>query len=98
MIKFGSIDSEDIKKSRLTAIRRDMANTMKDLIDSDILDSYEISNIKNDEGDIVDYKYELRPSDSFCAEILSLNKHNKKITEKAKVLDEQELQANFTES
>lgn len=98
MIKFGSIDSEDIKKSRLTAIRRDMANTMKDLIDSDIIDSYEISNIKNDEGDIVDYKYELRPSDSFCAEILSLNKHNKKITEKAKVLDEQELQANFIES
>jgi hypothetical protein len=77
-IKFGSITSEDvIDKNRLVAIRRDMTNTMKDLIKAEIIDRYEVENYKDDDGNIVDYKYEIHPTPRFCEEMLNLNKQYK---------------------
>nr|WP_176705774.1 replication protein A [Pseudoalteromonas sp. SANK 73390] len=77
-IKFGSITSqEDVDKSRLTAIRRDMTSTMQDLIDSDIINRYTIENAKDHDGNIIDYKYEIYPTSRFCEEILNLNKQYK---------------------
>lgn len=79
MIKFGSIESEDIPSSRLVAIRRNMTETMKDLIEAGILIKYEVESKKDDNGNIVDYVYSLFPTPSFCDEIIALNKHDKKI-------------------
>ncbi|ODB35880.1 hypothetical protein BB427_16365 [Pseudoalteromonas sp. BMB] len=76
-IKFGSITSEKEIPNRLTAIRRDMTTTMKDFIESDIIESYIIENVKDDSGVIVDYKYEIHPTERFCDEVLKLNKQHK---------------------
>merc|ERR1712098_544221 len=59
MIKFGSIESEDITENRLIAIRRNMTSTMKDLINAGILEQYDIAAVKDDEGKVIDYKYTL---------------------------------------
>jgi hypothetical protein len=61
-------------------LRRDMTTTMKDLIEKGAISEYNITNVKDDKtGNIIDYTYEMHPSDQFCDEILTLNKHNKRI-------------------
>ena len=87
MVKFGSLDSDQAVGNRLIVFRRDMTATMKDLMSADIIKSYDIQNSKNDEGIIIDYKYTLYPTDKFCQEIIDLNKHSIRITEKAKKLE-----------
>jgi len=53
---------------------------MKDLITNGAISDYSISNVKDDKtGKIVDYTYELHPTNEFCEEILTLNKQNKRI-------------------
>lgn len=88
MIKFGSIESEDITENRLIAIRRNMTSTMKDLINAGILEKYDIAAVKDDEGKVTDYKYTLYPTEGFCDEIVSLNKHAKKIRIKSNTTEE----------
>ena len=85
MIKFGSIESEDIQKNRLIAIRRNMTTTMQDLIEAGIIEKYDNEAAKDCNGEIVDYKYTVYPTAAFCDEILSLNKHAKKIKIKSKI-------------
>ncbi|TQF66180.1 replication protein A [Pseudoalteromonas luteoviolacea] len=88
-IKFGSITSEEEVADRLTAIRRDMTQTMKDFIESDIIESYTIENVKDNNGVIVDYKYEINPTEKFCAEVLNLNKqHRTRIAKAEAALEE----------
>jgi hypothetical protein len=81
MEKYGSIYSTDeITENKLKALRRDMTTTMKDLIEKGAISEYNITNVKDDKtGNIIDYTYEMHPSDQFCDEILTLNKHNKRI-------------------
>ncbi|CCQ10568.1 putative replication protein (repA-like) [Pseudoalteromonas luteoviolacea B = ATCC 29581] len=81
MEKYGTIsDDDDITENKLKALRRDMTTTMKDLMEKGAISSYEISNIKEDDsGKIIDYVYEMHPSAQFCEEILTLNKHHKRI-------------------
>ena len=88
MIKFGSIESEDITENRLIAIRRNMTSTMKDLINAGILEKYDIAAVKDDEDKVIDYKYTLYPTEGFCDEIVSLNKHAKKIKIKSNTTEE----------
>lgn len=85
MIKFGSIESEDIPKNRLIAIRRNMTKTMKDLIEAGIIEKYENVASKDEYGEVIDYKYTLYPTIEFCDEVISLNKHAKKIKIKNKI-------------
>ncbi|WP_064663701.1 hypothetical protein [Pseudoalteromonas sp. MQS005] len=85
MIKFGSIESEDIQKNRLIAIRRNMTTTMQDLIEAGIIEKYDNEAAKDCNGEIVDYKYTVYPTAAFCDEILSLNKHAKKIKIKSQI-------------
>lgn len=87
MIKFGSIESEDISENRLVAIRRNMTSTMKDLINAGILEKYDILSVKDNDDKVVDYKYTLYPTEGFCDEIVSLNKHAKKLKLKSEALD-----------
>lgn len=84
MVKFGSLDSDKDVGDRLVGFRRDMTTTMKDLKSAEIIKDYNVQNIKDDDGSIVDYKYTLYPTDKFCAEIIELNKHKVKIDAKAK--------------
>jgi len=81
MEKYGSIYStDDLSENKLKALRRDMTTTMKDLITNGAISDYSISNVKDDKtGKIVDYTYELHPTNEFCEEILTLNKQNKRI-------------------
>ncbi|MBU2971964.1 replication protein A [Pseudoalteromonas sp. C2R02] len=81
MEKYGSIYStDDISENKLKALRRDMTTTMKDLITNGAISDYSISNVKDDKtGKIIDYTYELHPTNEFCEEILTLNKQNKRI-------------------
>lgn len=81
MEKYGSITGEEeISDNKLKALRRDMTTTMKDLIGKGAISDYGIENVKCDKtGRIIDYVYELYPSDQFCEEILTLNKQNKRI-------------------
>jgi hypothetical protein len=81
MEKYGSIYSTDeITENKLKALRRDMTTTMKDLIEKGAISEYDISNVKDDKtGKIIDYVYEMYPSEEFCDEILTLNKQNKRI-------------------
>jgi hypothetical protein len=81
MEKYGSIYStDDISENKLKALRRDMTTTMKDLITNGAISDYSISNVKDDKtGKIIDYTYELHPTNEFCEEILTLNKHNKRL-------------------
>jgi hypothetical protein len=83
-IKFGSITSEKEAPDRLVAIRRDMTQTMKDLIQAEIITDYTIENVKDSSGTIVDYKYEIYPTTQFCAEVLELNKKHVAREAKAK--------------
>jgi len=102
MEKYGSIYStDDITENKLKALRRDMTTTMKDLIEKGAISEYSITNVKDDKtGNIVDYTYEMHPSDQFCDEILALNKHNKRIeiqggkriVENAVLIDEDKLE------
>lgn len=88
-IKFGSITSEEEVADRLTAIRRDMTQTMKDFIESDIIENYTIENVKDKDGVIVDYKYEIHPTERFCEEVLNLNKqHRTRIAKATAALEE----------
>ena len=51
-----------------------------DLIEKGAISEYNITNVKDDKtGNIIDYTHEMHPSDQFCDEILTLNKHNKRI-------------------
>lgn len=103
MEKYGSIYAGDeITENKLKALRRDMTTTMKDLIDKGAISDYSIANVKDDNsGKIIDYVYEMHPSDQFCEEILTLNKQNKRIeikggkrlVEQAQVIDEDALEA-----
>ena len=81
MEKYGSIYSTDeITENKLKALRRDMTTTMKDLIEKGAISEYDITNVKDDKtGKIIDYVYEMHPSEEFCDEILTLNKQNKRI-------------------
>ncbi|PAJ73886.1 replication protein A [Pseudoalteromonas sp. NBT06-2] len=81
MEKYGSIYSTDnLSENKLKALRRDMTTTMKDLITNGAISDYSISNVKDDKtGKIIDYTYELHPTNEFCEEILTLNKQNKRI-------------------
>jgi len=81
MEKYGSIYStDDISENKLKALRRDMTTTMKDLITNGAISDYSIANVKDDKtGKIIDYTYELHPTNEFCEEILTLNKQNKRI-------------------
>lgn len=83
MVKFGAIDTDVGVGSRIVALRRDMTATMKDLISAEIIKDYTVVNIKNDDDEIVDYKYTLYPADKFCSEIIELNKHSVRINAKA---------------
>ncbi len=81
MAKYGSITGdEEISDNKLKALRRDMTTTMKDLIGKGAISDYSIENVKDDKsGKIIDYVYEMYPSDQFCEEILALNKQKKRI-------------------
>ncbi|MBE0366232.1 hypothetical protein PULV_b0997 [Pseudoalteromonas ulvae UL12] len=81
MEKYGSIYANDeITENKLKALRRDMTTTMKDLINKGVISDYTIVNVKDDKtGIIIDYTYEMHPSDQFCEEILTLNKQNKRL-------------------
>ncbi|ATC97273.1 hypothetical protein [Pseudoalteromonas tunicata] len=81
MEKYGSIYANDvITENKLKALRRDMTTTMKDLINKSVISDYTIVNVKDDKtGNIVDYTYEMHPSEQFCEEILTLNKQNKRL-------------------
>ncbi|MBQ4813852.1 hypothetical protein A7985_22770 [Pseudoalteromonas luteoviolacea] len=78
MVRFGAIASKSIEHNRLVAIRRDMTQTMRDFIEADIIEHYDVENRKD--GDkIVDYKYTIFPSARFTEEIIGLNKQAKAI-------------------
>ena len=81
MEKYGSIYANDeITENKLKALRRDMTTTMKDLINKGVISDYTIVNVKDDKtGTIIDYTYEMHPSEQFCEEILTLNKQNKRL-------------------
>lgn len=81
MEKYGSITGdEEITENKLKALRRDMTTTMKDLISKGVISDYTIDNVKDDKsGKIVDYVYEMFPTDDFCEEMLSLNKQKKRL-------------------
>ncbi len=92
MEKYGSIGmDDDISENRLKALRRDMTTTMKDLIEDGAIDKYEVSNIKDDNNQVIDYTYVIYPSERFCREMLSLNKHNKRIAIEGGKRSEEEL-------
>ena len=84
MVKFGAITSDEQVATKLVALRRNMTSAVKDLINEGILKKYSVSSIKNDEGQVIDNKYVLMPSERFCEEVLALNKHQRKLKEKLK--------------
>lgn len=84
MVKFGAITSDEQVATKLVALRRNMTSAVKDLINEGILKKYSVSTIKNDEGQVIDNKYVLMPSERFCEEVLALNKHQRKLKEKLK--------------
>lgn len=81
MEKYGSITGDEkITENKLKALRRDMTTTMKDLISKGVISDYTIDNVKDDKsGKIIDYVYEMFPTDDFCEEMLSLNKQKKRL-------------------
>lgn len=101
MEKYGSITGdEEITENKLKALRRDMTTTMKDLISKGAISDYSIENVKDDDnGKIVDYIYEMHPTEQFCDEILALNKQKKRleiqsgkrIVEEAILIDSEEI-------
>jgi hypothetical protein len=101
MEKYGSITGdEEITENKLKALRRDMTTTMKDLISKGAISDYSIENVKDDDnGKIIDYIYEMHPTEQFCDEILALNKQKKRleiqsgkrIVEEAILIDSEEI-------
>jgi hypothetical protein len=45
-----------------------------------VISDYSIENVKHDKsGKIIDYVYEMFPTDDFCEEMLNLNKQKKRL-------------------